>query len=127
MVDASRKEAVNGTESFVMNKLINSGLFVGLVLALLGCGGESVTSESGDSGLADQKVTIYLIPKKKGLPYFSSCAEGARAAAGDLGNVELIYDGPTDGSPEKQAAMIETYTLKAVSYTHLTLPTSDLV
>ena len=127
MVDASRKEAVNGTESFVMNKLINSGLFVGLVLALLGCGGESVTSESGDSGLADQKVTIYLIPKKKGLPYFSSCAEGARAAAGDLGNVELIYDGPTDGSPEKQAAMIETYTLKGADVIAISPNDPDVV
>jgi ABC-type sugar transport system substrate-binding protein len=61
-----------------------------------------------------KKITICLIPKKKGLPYFTSCAEGAEEAAMELGNVELIYDGPTDGSPEKQASMIEQYTLKGV-------------
>jgi rhamnose transport system substrate-binding protein len=65
-------------------------------------------------GKSAKKITICLIPKKKGLPYFTSCAEGAREAAIELGNVELIYDGPTDGSPEKQASMIEQYTLKGV-------------
>lgn len=59
-------------------------------------------------------ITICLLPKKKGLPYFTSCAKGAKEAAKELGNVELIYDGPTDGSPEKQAALIEQWTLKKV-------------
>jgi ABC-type sugar transport system substrate-binding protein len=63
---------------------------------------------------AGQKVTVCLLPKKKGLPYFSSCADGARQAAEELGNVELIYDGPTDGSPEKAASMIEKWALKGV-------------
>ncbi len=82
---------------------------------LVGCGGgdSSPGTEGATAGGAgDDQVTIYLLPKKKGLPYFSSCAEGARQAAVDLGNVKLIYDGPTDGSPEQQAAMIETFTLK---------------
>ncbi len=59
-------------------------------------------------------ITVALLPKKKGLAYFSSCATGAQEAAKQLGNVELIYDGPTDGSPEKAAAMIEKWTLKGV-------------
>jgi ABC-type sugar transport system substrate-binding protein len=63
---------------------------------------------------ARKPITICLLPKKKGLPYFSSCADGARQAARELGNVELIYDGPTDGSPEKAASMIEQWTLKGV-------------
>jgi rhamnose transport system substrate-binding protein len=59
-------------------------------------------------------ITVCLLPKKKGLPYFSSCADGAREAAKELGNVDLIYDGPTDGSPEKAAGMIEKWTLQGV-------------
>jgi len=59
------------------------------------------------------KPVVCLLPKKKGLPYFSSCAEGAAKAAAELG-VELIYDGPTDGSPERAASMIEKWTLKKV-------------
>jgi len=63
---------------------------------------------------AQDKITVCLLPKKKGLPYFSSCADGARRAAKELGAVELIYDGPTDGSPEKAASMIEKWTLKGM-------------
>lgn len=63
---------------------------------------------------ARKGVTICLLPKKKGVPYFTSCAKGAEQAAKELG-IRLIYDGPTDGSPEKQAAMIEQWTLQGVT------------
>lgn len=61
-----------------------------------------------------KKVTVCLLPKKKGVPYFTSCSKGAEEAAKELG-IDLIYDGPTDGSPEKAASMIERWTLQGVS------------
>jgi rhamnose ABC transporter rhamnose-binding protein len=61
-----------------------------------------------------KKITVGLLPKAKGNPYFSSCNEGAQAAAKELGNVEVLYDGPTDGSPEKAAALIDQWILKKV-------------
>lgn len=65
---------------------------------------------SGDVGGATaKKVRVAMLPKKKGVPYFTSCAKGAEEAAKELG-VELVYDGPTDGSPEKAASMIERWT-----------------
>jgi len=89
-----------------------------VVLCLWGCGGnETETSSAPNSGgavAAEEQITVSLLPKKKGVPYFSSCAEGAQEAAKELGNVKLIYDGPTDGSPEKSAAMIEKWTLQGV-------------
>jgi rhamnose transport system substrate-binding protein len=75
--------------------------------------GPAATPEGG-ARPAGKKLTVCMLPKKKGLPYFTSCAEGARQAAEELGDVELVYDGPTDGSPEKAAAMIEQWTLKGV-------------
>ena len=63
---------------------------------------------------AKEKVTIGLLPKIKGISYFSSCYNGAREAAEELGNVELIYDGPTDGDPKKQAEMIEQWAVDGV-------------
>jgi len=63
---------------------------------------------------AGKKITVCLLPKKKGIPYFTSCAKGAEEAAKELGNVNLIYDGPTDGSAEKSASLIEQWTLKGV-------------
>lgn len=72
------------------------------------------TAAAGGAGPAPTaKMRVVMIPKKKGVPYFTSCAAGAQEAADELG-VELIYDGPTDGSPEKAAAMIERWTAQGV-------------
>lgn len=94
-----------------------------LALALLsatvflsGCGqNKSGTSSAGSgtsAGTGGKQVSIYLLPKKKGIAYFTSCSVGAEEAAKELGDVKLVYDGPTDGTPEKAASMIETWTLK---------------
>lgn len=93
-------------------------ILTAVAIFLSGCGREEAqapapASAPGEKISSEQKkITICLLPKKKGLPYFSSCAEGAQEAANELGDVELIYDGPTDGSPEKSASMIEKWTLQ---------------
>ncbi|MCC6427681.1 MAG: substrate-binding domain-containing protein [Phycisphaerales bacterium] len=85
--------------------------------AVLGIGTLLVAGASmgGLAAAPDQpkKTTICLLPKKKGLPYFTTCAKGAQEAAKELG-VELIYDGPTDGSPEKAASMVDRWALQKV-------------
>ncbi len=94
----------------------SSWAFIGLLTACcaLGCSGDTGDSSAVPSGGDEGKLTICLLPKIKGIAYFSSCAEGAREAADELGNVELIYDGPTDGDPKKQAEMIEQWTVDGV-------------
>lgn len=83
-----------------------------------GCGQNKGGSASGGGGRmtsaggGGKQVSVYLLPKKKGLAYFTSCSLGAEEAAKELGDVKLVYDGPTDGSPEKAASLIETWTLK---------------
>lgn len=69
---------------------------------------------AGDVAAQSKTVTVCLLPKKKGLPYFTTCAQGAEEAAKELGHVKLIYDGPSDGAPEKAASMIEKWTLQGV-------------
>jgi ABC-type sugar transport system substrate-binding protein len=80
-------------------------------LLLSGCAGSGST---GNSRSADGKITVCLLPKLKGIPYFTSCEQGAREAAEELGNIELIYDGPTAADPRKQAEMIEQWTVDGV-------------
>ena len=80
-----------------------------LVVGTHGC-----STPGGGAPRVGKKITVCLLPKKKGLPYFTTCADGARQAAEELGTVELVYDGPTDGSPEAAASMIERWTLKGV-------------
>ena len=73
--------------------------------------GEGAGDSSSGSG---KKITICLLPKIKGISYFSSCQKGAMEAAQELGNIELIYDGPTDGDPKKQAEMIDQWVVDGV-------------
>jgi len=68
----------------------------------------------GEAAAQTKNITVCLLPKKKGLPYFTTCAQGAEEAAKELGHVKLIYDGPSDGAPEKAASMIEKWTLQGV-------------
>ncbi len=98
-----------------MRCTVRFGLVVLLALAVLS-GGCSKRAAKKEAGLAKsgKTITVCLLPKKKGVPFFTSVANGAREAAEELGNVNLIYDGPTDGSPEKAAVMIEKWTLKGV-------------
>lgn len=86
-----------------------------LLLALTGCNSKDAERPSGLIGPEPTKlVTICMLPKIKGISYFSSCYDGAKEAAEELGNVELIYDGPTDGDPKKQAEMIEQWMVDGV-------------
>jgi len=78
-----------------------------------GAGAAAGGALGGAAAGSGEPLTICLLPKKKGVPYFTSCAKGAAEAAQELG-VRLIYDGPTDGSPEKAAGMIERWTLQGV-------------
>lgn len=90
-------------------------LFALLLISLVGCTARDAEAPSEvTGGAATKQYTVCLLPKIKGISYFSSCYEGAKKAAEELGNVELIYDGPTDGDPKKQAEMIEQWMVDGV-------------
>src|SRR5438128_12061164 len=94
-----------------MRKLLFPLLVLGL---LVSCERKESATPSSSSSPAGKKITVALLPKQKNVPYFITCADGAREAAKELGNVEIIYDGPLDGAPEKAASMIEKWTLQGV-------------
>lgn len=104
-----RNPVHNGTGTPPLGRSCLAAIFAWIFLAL-----PSAIAQTAQPPAAGKKITVCLLPKKKGVPYFTSCAAGAQQAADELGNVQLIYDGPTDGSPEKAAAMIERWTLQGV-------------
>jgi rhamnose transport system permease protein len=63
--------------------------------------------------LASRKITIGMMPKAKGDPYFASCRIGAEECARELG-VDLIWDGPTDVDPAKQNEVVEGWITRGV-------------
>lgn len=83
-------------------------------LIIVGCGNPDDDPAGNATSGDGRKFTICLLPKIKGISYFTSCAKGAEEAAAELGNVTLIYDGPTDGDARKQAEMIEQWIIDGV-------------
>jgi rhamnose transport system permease protein len=59
------------------------------------------------------KLTIAMMPKAKGDPYFVSCRQGAEEAARELG-VDLLWDGPTELDPAKQNEVVEGWITRGV-------------
>ena len=67
-----------------MRRLGRLALLAGAVSGVA-CGG----APKKDAGL-----TVAMMPKNKGNPYFVSCRKGAEEAAKELG-VKLLWDGPS--------------------------------
>jgi rhamnose transport system substrate-binding protein len=60
-----------------------------------------------------RRLTIAMMPKAKGDPYFVSCRAGAEEAARELG-VDLIWDGPTSLDASKQNEVVENWITRKV-------------
>lgn len=60
------------------------------------------------SAHAQDNVRIALVVKALGIGFFEAANEGAQEAAKELGNVEVIYTGPTDTTAEGQIEVINS-------------------
>ena len=80
-----------------------------LALIFTGCG----KKDAGDGADGTKKVTIAMVPKIIGSPYFDISAEGAEAAAEELG-IEFIYNGPTTADAAQQVNIIQDLIFKKV-------------
>lgn len=58
------------------------------------------------AAIAEEEMTIVVMPKLVGIPYFNASETGALAAGEELG-INVIYTGPTTGDAALQVQMIE--------------------
>jgi rhamnose transport system substrate-binding protein len=83
--------------------------FAALVLSgamvLTACGGDDASGDDGGGGSGD--VSLTMLPKNLGNPYFDTSTAGAKSAAEELG-VELEEVGPQEASPDAQVQYINT-------------------
>lgn len=63
---------------------------------------------------AGQPITLVDIPKLIGIGYFNATALGMQQAAGELGNVTVINDGPTIANIDEQITFIDNYITQGV-------------
>ncbi len=77
------------------------------ILQLMGTASFAAASGVAPAMAAD-KVRVAMVVKALGIGFFDACRDGGLDAAKELGNVELIYTGPTKTTAEEQIAVIDS-------------------
>jgi ribose transport system substrate-binding protein len=89
---------------------IAGAVLMGLVCSLMGCG-----SGSSDAGRDLGKLRIAVIPKGTSHEFWKSVHFGARQAAEELGNVEVIWRGPVvESDTGSQIEVVKSMTTMGV-------------
>jgi len=91
-----------------------AALVAASALALTGCSASGGSGDSGDSGDAGSDVSITMLPKNLGNPYFDTSTGGAEFAVEEFGGT-FEEVGPTEASPTAQVAYIQTAAQQGVS------------
>jgi rhamnose transport system substrate-binding protein len=73
---------------------------------LIAATGVAVVLGLSASAMAADAVRVGLVPKSLGNGFFDAANKGAQEAAKELGNVEVIYTGPTSTTAEGQIEVI---------------------
>lgn len=80
-----------------LNKIVVAAVAAGLLLAVAGC-----------KEKAPDQIRIAMVVKNLGNGFFDAAHNGAKDAAKELKNVEIIYTGPTTPSAEGQIEIINS-------------------
>jgi rhamnose transport system substrate-binding protein len=93
-------------------RTLQGGAVVGRAMACAVILGFSVMACRSGTAPAST-LTVAMMPKNKGNPYFVSCRQGAEEAAKALG-ITLLWDGPTATDPAKQNEVVESWITRGV-------------
>lgn len=64
---------------------------------------------------AADNIRVAMVVKSLGNGFFDACRDGGQEAAKELGNVELIYTGPTKPTAEDQIAVVDSLIAQKVN------------
>ena len=93
---------------------------------LLAVGTLSLAACGGGSAPPRTSLTVAMMPKNKGNPYFLSCRKGAEEAAREL-DVRLLWDGPTETDPAKQNEVVEGWVTRGVDVMAISVENKDAI
>lgn len=100
----------------IVGALIVALTNVWLVRSLRSSGGENAAASRAAAPVpapGGHRITVAMMPKAKGDPYFVSCRSGAEEAAKELG-IDLIWDGPTSLDAARQNEVVEDWITRQV-------------
>lgn len=75
-------------------------------------GGTAATGAATGSG---DKIKVAFVPKLQGIPYFEAMNSGGKKAADELGNIEWLYQGPTQADAAAQADIVRSFIQQKVN------------
>ncbi|MEV6305952.1 autoinducer 2 ABC transporter substrate-binding protein [Actinoplanes sp. NPDC051861] len=78
-------------------------------IALTGCTKKNDTDSGTTSDAGSKTYKVAFVPKLQGVPYFEAMNAGGKEAAAALGNVEWLYQGPTQADAAAQADIVRSY------------------
>lgn len=89
-------------------------------IALTGCTKKNEAdtgAASGGAGASTSATTykVAFVPKLQGVPYFEAMNAGGKKAAEALGNVQWLYQGPTQADAAAQADIVRSYIQQKVN------------
>ena len=87
-------------------------------IALTGCTKKNEAPAGAPAGGAAAAAPTYkvaFVPQLQGLPYFEALNAGGKKAAAALGNVEWLYQGPTQADAAAQADIVRSYIQQKVN------------
>ncbi len=74
----------------------------------------AATMAAAGTAASAEDMRIALVVKALGIGFFEAAAKGAEEAAAELGDVEIIYTGPTDTTAEGQIEVINSLIAQGV-------------
>ena len=92
-------------------KRIVTAIVVWCLLGATGCG---KSDPAGGSGGTARKLRFAIIPKALDLTVFNYARVGAERAAAELGNVEILWNGPPSADQLRQKEILESYITQRV-------------
>jgi rhamnose transport system substrate-binding protein len=78
-------------------------------IALTGCTKKNETDAPATGASGTKTYKVAFVPKLQGVPYFEAMNSGGKEAAKALGNVEWLYQGPTQADAGAQADIVRSY------------------
>lgn len=84
------------------------------IVAIASCGGGKGNEQASGGAGGGQRLRFAVLPKSLDIPVFNYARIGAERKAKELGNVDILWNAPTNADQLKQKEILESYITQRV-------------